>query len=200
MGAALTVMEELEGTTSFRGKNLYLKEIPVRNERCDLCGNHCRIRVALVNGENCAFGFLCGRDYDTKKFVRKEEAPGLLSVRKNLMKKVFTHQPSDDLNSDPQSVPADRQSVTVGIPLALQLTEELELWKTFFGELGVPVVTSRDLEKPVKRGKKIAGAEFCTPIHSLYGHVDYIADLCDVIFLPHYLEQDRKPDRTTGKE
>jgi predicted nucleotide-binding protein (sugar kinase/HSP70/actin superfamily) len=36
----------------------------------------------------------------------------------------------------------------------------------------------------VKAGKRIAGAEFCSPIDSIHGHVAWLADKADFIFLP----------------
>jgi len=62
--------------------------------------------------------------------------------------------------------------------------DDLNLWKRFFGNLSVSILTSESYRDPVKAGKKIAGAEFCAPIDSLYGHVAYLADKTDFIFLP----------------
>ncbi|MBI9101008.1 MAG: hypothetical protein JEY99_01235 [Spirochaetales bacterium] len=180
MGVALTVREEIKSESKFRGKGLFREEIPVRKEQCNLCGNHCRLRIAEINGETCAFGFLCGRDYQTKKFVKLKKKRSLLEERDEVIKDIF-----------PDRGKQRTKEKIVGIPLALQLSEELHLWKTFFEELEIPVITSRDLENPIKRGKALAGAEFCSPIHALYGHVDYLADISDTIFLPHYLEQER---------
>ena len=71
LGTALILKEEHKGSSLFRGLNLYQKEIPVDTETCGLCLNKCTISVADVKGEKLAYGFLCGRDYETKKYVVK---------------------------------------------------------------------------------------------------------------------------------
>ena len=81
-----------------------------------------------------------------------------------------------------------KKSVRIGIPHALYLAEEMPLWKHFFATLGVETVTSEGLKNAIKSGKKMAGAEFCAPMNAFFGHVQYLADKCDYIFLPVYLE------------
>ena len=48
--------------------------------------------------------------------------------------------------------------------------------------------------EPVRQGKQIAGAEFCAPVLALHGHVRFLEDKCDYIFLPFYFE-----DKTNEK-
>ena len=48
LGCAITAAEELSGNTTFRGIDIWREAIPVRTEICDLCLNHCRIRIASV--------------------------------------------------------------------------------------------------------------------------------------------------------
>ena len=56
--------------TGFAGLDLWQAHIPVRSEVCKLCTNHCKLSVAEVAGQTVAYGFLCGRDYDTPQYVR----------------------------------------------------------------------------------------------------------------------------------
>ncbi len=56
--------------------------------------------------------------------------------------------------------------------------------------------SSEKLPNPVRIGKRIAGAEFCAPMDSMYGHILYLADKVDYIFFPVYLEAGTKPDNT----
>src|SRR5208283_484263 len=58
LGAALLVAESSCTCSQFLGLAALRAEIPVRAETCELCGNHCRLRVATVAGENVAYGFL----------------------------------------------------------------------------------------------------------------------------------------------
>ena len=67
MGSALALADRGVDKTSFKGLGLYKRNIPIRSEVCELCTNHCKITVAQVEGIDTAYGFLCGRDYSTKK-------------------------------------------------------------------------------------------------------------------------------------
>ncbi len=78
--------------------------------------------------------------------------------------------------------------VKIGIPNALYLAEEMPLWKHFFSTLGVETIIDDNFKNAIKSGKKIAGAEFCAPMNAFFGHVQNLADKCDYIFLPVYLE------------
>ena len=69
LGVALLLAEEARGESSFRGLGIYRQTIPVRTETCELCTNHCRLRIAELADANVAYGFLCGRDYETKHRV-----------------------------------------------------------------------------------------------------------------------------------
>lgn len=175
LGLTYLLAEEHKGISVFRGLDLYQKEIPVQSETCRLCNNNCRIRIAEVTGEKVAYGFLCGRDYNTKKFVDKNTSGfNLIRERQN-----HFHVPKKNKFRSP---------IKVGIPASLHLFDEISLWKRFFNNLSIEAITSEKFEDPVKTGKRIAGAEFCAPMEAMYGHVAWLIDKVDYIFLPVYLE------------
>ncbi len=175
MGLTYILAEELKAKSGFRGLNVYDQEIPVKTETCQLCNNNCRIRIAEVSGENVAYGFLCGRDYNTKKYVdRNTSGFDLIKERRN-----HFHVPKKRSFKYP---------VKIGIPASLHVFDEIILWQRFFSNLSVDTVTSENFENPVKTGKRIAGAEFCAPMEAMYGHVAWLAERADYIFLPVYLE------------
>jgi predicted CoA-substrate-specific enzyme activase len=174
LGCALEVMETYTGKTKFRGIDLYKKDIPIKNEVCNLCTNHCKLKVATIDNEVVAFGFLCGRDYHYKKFVSKTK--GIFDFTKERKKIVFTS--------------TKHKTATVGIPAALHLVDELDLWIDFFTRLGVSVIISMDCPDPVATGKRLAQAEFCAPMAAFHGHIAYLTDKCDYIFAPFYIEKD----------
>ncbi len=176
LGSAITAAEERSGQSIFKGLGIYKENIPVRSETCNLCLNHCRIRVASVKDEEVAYGFLCGRDYKTKKYVKKEKVPSLLKVRRKALE---GFKLPDVTNTN---LPV------IGIPAGLQIFEELPLWKKFFHNLGIETISSESQKNVISNGKKIAGAEFCAPMSAFYGHVDGLADKADIIFLPVYIE------------
>lgn len=176
LGVALSLMDSGINGSTFRGIHLYKEAIPVRGEVCSLCTNSCKIKVAEVDGENVAFGFLCGRDYDTKRFVNRNTSGfDMLKERKSVVRR----NEKDGYRFD----------FTVGIPAALHLFDETTLWQDFFGSLGIRTVVSDGFRDGVKTGKSISGAEFCAPMSELHGHVAYLADKTDFVFLPSFIER-----------
>ncbi|MEW6668794.1 MAG: acyl-CoA dehydratase activase [Thermodesulfobacteriota bacterium] len=176
LGVALALSDQGIRETGFRGTAIHRSTIHVSSETCELCTNHCKISVADVGGEKVAHGFLCGRDYDTRQYVNKNLSGfDLLKERK----KIFSIE----------RVREHLGEITVGIPAALHLWEDLPFWTRFFDLLSIRTVTSEACGDALKEGKHLAGAEFCAPMAALHGHVRYLTDRSDYIFLPFYLEK-----------
>lgn len=176
LGAALALSDRNVQASSFRGLGLHETPIRMTSEVCELCSNHCKISVAHINREKVAYGFLCGRDYDTGKFVNNNRSGfDLLKTRKN----VFEFKPGRD----------HAPGLTVGLPAGLHVHDDIPFWKYFFDALSIRTLTSERCRDAVKRGKQMAGAEFCAPVAALHGHVDYLLGRCDHVFLPFYLEK-----------
>ncbi len=93
---------------------------------------------------------------------------------------------------------ANEGSMTMGIPAGLHFYEEIPFWRKFFDLLSIQTITSETCTSPVKDGKNIAGAEFCAPITAMCGHVDYLMQKADYIFLPVYFEE--KPETKLDKK
>ena len=180
-GVALHLADEKVRKSSFRGFGLYREEIPVKTEICTLCNNRCKIRLTTISGEKIAYGFLCGRDYDTKAYVERNSS-GFDLIKER--RKLFAGIPGQGSDNSPM----------IGIPAALHLIEEVTLWRSFFHRLGFRTVTSEGIKDAVRKGKRLAGAEFCAPVDAMFGHVEWLADRCDHIFLPVYLESIEKDD------
>jgi predicted nucleotide-binding protein (sugar kinase/HSP70/actin superfamily) len=89
----------------------------------------------------------------------------------------------------PGSVNEFKEDFVIGIPAALHLLEDLPFWQFFFNALGIKTLTSSGCRTALKDGKRLTGAEFCAPMTVLHGHVSYLMDFCDFIFLPYYLDQ-----------
>jgi predicted CoA-substrate-specific enzyme activase len=181
LGVAYLLSENRPEQTLFRGISLYSKEIPVENEICDLCANHCKIKIAHIDSDSVAYGFLCGRDYDTKKFIDRNISGFDLIKERARVTGVKTSNTS---------------AITVGIPATLHLVEEIPLWKTFFERLGIHAVSSESLRDAAKKGKNISGAEFCSPMSAMHGHIAYLAGKCDFVFFPVYIEGREIPKGT----
>ncbi len=176
LGTALSLSDQKIRKTGFRGISLYRKNIPITSEVCELCTNHCKISVADIERDKVAYGFLCGRDYDTGKFIDNNRSGfNLLKSRE----KIFSFTSKNRLE----------KGITIGLPAGLHIYEDLPFWKRFFERLSIKTVTSEHYREAVKDGKQIAGAEFCVPLAALHGHVDYLLDRSDYVFLPFYLEK-----------
>ncbi len=179
LGVALELFDKKIKTTKFKGLALYKNEIAVRTEICNLCTNHCKYKIADVEGEKEVYGFLCGRDYDSKKFVDNNTSSFNLVKAYN---KHFRFQASNE----------EKSQITIGIPAGLYLFEDLLMWQVFFDRLHMKTIISADFKDVVKTGKRISGAEFCAPMTAIQGHVKYLLNQADYIFLPTYLEVRQK--------
>ena len=178
-GLTFLLAEEKRRRSSFRGLDMYKEQIPVSIEICKLCNNHCRIRLAEVGGEQVTYGFLCGRDYNTKKYIDRNIS-GFDLLRERKKHYLFPKRRRF------------KSPVVIGLPASLHLFEELSLWQRFFDNLSMKTLTSENSDDPVRTGKRLAGAEFCAPMEAMYGHVSYLAQKADKIFLPVYLEAREK--------
>ena len=174
LGVALELYDQRIVGTKFRGLDLYKKLIPVKSEVCDLCTNHCKLKIAEIDQQIEAYGFLCGRDYQVNKYIEAGSNQfQMIRKRKELFRfKPITIQPV----------------ITIGIPAGLHLFEEILFWRKFFDFLSIRTITSEKYSTPVKDGKNLCGAEFCAPVAAMHGHIDYLRNKVDYIFLPTYLK------------
>ncbi len=192
LGTALTLHDEQRSAgdhapaTRFAGLGLWQAEIPVRSEVCELCTNHCKLSVAEVEGQTVAYGFLCGRDYATRKYVRTaSRAFNLLAERRRALRV--------------RPAAKNPQSPVIGLPAGGYLVEDLACWQFFFDRLGFATITSEGFEDAVQTGKPLVDAEFCAPLSALLGHVHHLRERCDYVFLPAYLE-DRQSDHRIRRQ
>ena len=183
LGTALILQDENVGSeTTFRGIDLHKNEIPIATEICELCTNHCRISVAEVLGEKVAYGFLCGRDYQTKAYVKKaSSAFDLLREREKI---AWTGKPEKHAGE-----------ITIGIPAAVHLVDDLDFWKNFFNLLGINTLSSEAEREALNKGKNLSRAEFCAPVSAMHGHVHALLEKADYVFMPFYLENRDKEAR-----
>ena len=192
LGTALTLLDERPSagnhaeTTRFAGLDLWQATIPVRSEVCELCTNHCKLSVAEVNGETVAYGFLCGRDYETRKYVRTASRAFDLRAER---RRALRIRPAAEVEEGP----------VIGLPAGGYLVEDLPRWQFFFDRLGFATITSEGFEDAVQTGKPLVDAEFCAPLAALLGHVHYLRERCDYVFLPTYLE-DRQSEHRVRRQ
>jgi predicted CoA-substrate-specific enzyme activase len=181
LGTALLLRDEGISRSSFVGTALHRKTIPVRGEVCELCANHCKITIADIDGQEVAYGFLCGRDYHSQRPAKKaSQAIDLLAERRRLCRVPTATAPKRPV---------------IGLPAAVHLVDELPLWQKFFQLLGIATLSSERYARALSDGKKLSQAEFCAPITAMHGHAEWLLSRCDYLFLPFYLENKKKNHR-----
>lgn len=75
--------------------------------------------------------------------------------------------------------------MTIGIPRALFYWKQPHFWEVFFETLGYQIVLSPETNKEiVGEGVKVADPETCFSIKVLYGHLLFLDNKTDLIFLP----------------
>ncbi|MCD6528101.1 hypothetical protein J7K44_00415 [bacterium] len=75
--------------------------------------------------------------------------------------------------------------MTIGIPKALFYWKHPHFWETFFENLGAKVVLSPETNKEiVEIGTKFSDPETCFSIKVFFGHLLYLDQKCDYIFVP----------------
>ena len=73
----------------------------------------------------------------------------------------------------------------VGIPSGFLYYKYHVLWETFFDELGIDYIVSPKTNKDIlKKGTMHAIDEACLSSKIFLGHVDYLIDKCDCLFIP----------------
>lgn len=179
LGVALNLFDHKIVSKKFRGLQLFTKQIPVSATICDLCNNHCKLQMAEIDGITEAYGFLCGRDFNDEKFIDNNTS-GFNLIKS--YKKIFRYSPKNET----------MKGLVMGIPAALYLWDDLLMWKIFFNQLKIKIVTSENCLDAVKNGKNFSGAEFCAPIIALHGHIMHLAGKADYLFMPVYLEENQK--------
>jgi predicted CoA-substrate-specific enzyme activase len=184
LGAALYTADQGINPSSFCGTGIWKESIPVKTEYCPYCRNRCRILTAEVKGEQVAYGFLCGRDYETHHFVDRDSTGfDLLAERAEV---INTHMPQL-LNSQPEGL-KKKESFLIGIPSTLHLAEDIPFWTVFFSHLGVEVLSSEKCEESIQSGKQLTGAEFCTPMAVFHAHCRFLSLKTESLFIPIYIE------------
>ncbi|WP_035571570.1 acyl-CoA dehydratase activase-related protein [Halonatronum saccharophilum] len=79
-------------------------------------------------------------------------------------------------------------SFKIGIPKALLYYKYYRGWNKFFEELGCEVVNSDKSTKDiVDKGVSLSVDEACFPVKLFLGHVDYLKDKVDYLFIPRVI-------------
>lgn len=76
----------------------------------------------------------------------------------------------------------------IGIPRGLLYLKYNEVIKTFLKELGADIISSPDTNKwMLDEGVKCCLDDTCLPMKIFHGHVSWLKDRCDVVFMPRLI-------------
>lgn len=77
----------------------------------------------------------------------------------------------------------------VGIPKGLLYYKYFPFFESFFNELGAEIIVSPDTNKNIlNSGVKYCVDEACLPVKIFHGHVSYLRDKSDIIFIPRVMQ------------
>lgn len=84
-------------------------------------------------------------------------------------------------------------SAKVGFPRSMLYFDYFPLWRKFYENLGIEVVTSPRTNKDIlDRGINACVDESCLPVKVFHGHVDYLRDKVDYIFIPKIISTHKR--------
>ncbi|WP_300348791.1 acyl-CoA dehydratase activase-related protein [Clostridium sp.] len=130
--------------------------------KCGLCTNRCNLTINIFNeGERYISGNRCERPTGKKVC---DELPNMYQYK---YKKIRSYE----------SLEGGKRGI-IGIPMVLNMYENIPLWATFFKELGFNVVLSDESNKKIylKGQHTIPSDTVCYPAKLAHGHIDNLLD------------------------
>lgn len=174
-GAALLAMEADMGSAStlLKGKSLAEFTYDTRSAVCHQCANLCALTINLFqDGQRYISGNRCEKGAGIK--VGFDDIPNLYLFKYD---KILSYRSNGNDYAE-----------TVGIPLVLNMYENLPFWQPFFETLGVKVVLSDRSNKALyeKGQDTIPSDTVCYPAKLVHGHIESLYEKeVDFIFYPN---------------
>ena len=160
----------LEQSTVMRPEELANFTHTAKQTNCGLCTNKCSLTViTFADGKRHISGNKCERPLGGKK---ADEMPNLYAFKRERI-----------LNLKPVQGPRGK----IGLPLGLNMFENISFWHPFLSELGFEVVlsdlSSRELYR--KGRYTIPSDTACYPAKLMHGHIENLLEKgVDTIFYP----------------
>jgi len=139
---------------------------------CKLCGNRCNLTVNTFAGGN---KFISGNKCERPNGIDKQHNPPNIYAYKLKRLRECTSRPGLGARG------------RIGLPLGLNLFENLPFWNTFLTELGFEVVVSGiSSRKTYLKGQySIPSDTVCYPAKLMHGHIEQLLEQgIDTIFYP----------------
>lgn len=144
------------------------------------CHNECKLKVYSFGERKSVWGGDCGR-YETRAEGGRET--NYFQVRQNLFDEALAE---GNLLTDAETGRQPRP--VIGIPLALHSLEWGIFWTHLFSEMGFPVLLSpKTTNKLALLGVENVVSEVCFPVKVFHGHVRYLMDRAEYLFLPNVI-------------
>ncbi|MGC8494046.1 MAG: acyl-CoA dehydratase activase [Syntrophobacteraceae bacterium] len=198
-GAALSVMElfKKEGM-EYRRRDLdqlAAMEVNFSESICRAekkCHNECKLKIYNFGDRKSVWGGDCGR-YETRAEGGGEV--DYFQLRKALFEQALSE--AGNLLSEAEAGP--RQKPVIGIPLALHSLEWGVMWAHLFSELGFPVrMSPGTTNKLAFLGVESVVSEVCFPVKVFHGHVRYLMDRAEYLFMPNVVNAPVPQEGETG--
>jgi len=147
------------------------------------CHNECKLKVYNFGGHKSIWGGDCGR-YEVSRHDGPEETNFFLE-RQQIFQKALEEE--GILTCEP-AVSNNGSRPLIGIPLALHSLEWGVFWAHLFKEMGHGVLLSpRTDNRLALAGVESMTAETCFPVKVFHGHVRYLLDRVEYLFLPNVI-------------
>ena len=151
-----------------------------KSTQCGLCGNRCQLTVNHFGGDRRFIsGNRCERPLGKGK---KTDLPNLYKWKYETIRAMQG---------------GENRRGRIGIPMGLNLYENIPFWYTFFTKLGYEVVQSPESSRELYACGQhtIPSDTVCYPAKLMHGHVEKLLDMgADVIFypcLPYNVDEER---------
>ncbi len=200
-GAALTVRElcrkEELPTRNRDLEELSCTEVQFSESTCNAdkkCHNECKLKVYNFGGNKSIWGGECGR-YESSRYEGVRQENHFLERRQIFQQALEEAEVifSEDIRAGGTNKP------TVGIPFALHTLEWGVFWAHLFSNLGYSVVFSPGTNsRIVLAGVESMTAETCFPMKVFHGHVRFLLERVEHLFLPNVIDLPTPIPEETG--
>lgn len=181
-GAALYAKNlQLQHSSIISAKDLEHFSHSASATNCKICGNNCNLTINKFGGkEKGARRFISGNRCEKPLGIKKakQALPNMYEYKLNKLKELISYQLYDK-TANPKA--------KIGIPLGLNMYENLPFWHCLFSELGFEVVVSEfSTRKTYAKGQySIPSDTVCYPAKLMHGHIESLLEKgVDMIFYP----------------
>ncbi|SPE36423.1 Putative CoA enzyme activase (fragment) [Candidatus Sulfopaludibacter sp. SbA6] len=180
IGMALIARQWHQATgaaTRFRGYDLHKLRLSTRDFVCKACSNLCDMKEFVIEGQKSYWGDKCSDKFRKPSTTgRKPVIEDLFAYREHLLEQ--TPQPP---------TPNPQPPLSVGLPRAMSIFDQLPFWRRYFAELGITTVLSPVTDPRISAaGIELAVAQPCYPVQVAHGHVQALLESgVDYVLVPN---------------